>query len=89
MRSRATSVVGGDAARVREQLNQWRQDHGGRGRIPEVLWAEATRLAHEHGLHKTARLLGLDYYSLKNLQSDTEMRTSIANPGGVNKDKPQ
>jgi len=65
MRSRATSVVGGDAARVREQLNQWRQDHSGRGRIPEVLWVEATRLAHEHGLHKTARLLGLDYYSLK------------------------
>ena len=65
MRARATSVVGGDAARVREQLNQWRQDHGGRGRIPEVLWAEATRLAQEHGLNKTARLLGLDYYSLK------------------------
>jgi hypothetical protein len=65
MRSRATGVVGGDAARVREQLNQWRQDHGGRGRIPEVLWVEATRLAHEHGLNKTARLLGLDYYSLK------------------------
>lgn len=65
MRSRATSVVGGDAARVREQLNQWRQDHSGRGRIPEVLWAEATRLAREHGLNKTARLLGLDYYSLK------------------------
>ncbi len=58
-------MVGGDAARVREQLNQWRQDHGGRGRIPEVLWADATRLARELGLNKTARLLGLNYYGLK------------------------
>jgi hypothetical protein len=65
MRSRATGVVSGEAARVREQLNQWRQDHSGRGRIPEVLWTEAARLAREHGLHKTARLLGLDYYCLK------------------------
>ena len=58
-------MVGGDATRVQEQLNQWRQDHSGRGRIPEVLWAEATRLARELGLHKTARLLGLNYYGLK------------------------
>jgi hypothetical protein len=65
MHSRAARVVGSDAARVREQLNQWRQDHSGRGRIPEVLWTEATRLARGHGLNKTARLLGLDYYSLK------------------------
>jgi len=65
MRSTAASVVGSDAERVRNQLNQWRHDHGGRGRIPEVLWAAATRLASEHGLHKTARLLGLNYYGLK------------------------
>ena len=38
---------------------------------------------------RSGRLGVMDYYSLKNLQSDTEMRTSIANPGGVNKDKPQ
>jgi hypothetical protein len=65
MRSTATGAVGGDATRVREQLNLWRQDHSRRGRIPEVLWVEATRLAREHGIHKTARLLGLDYYALK------------------------
>jgi len=65
MRSRTTSVVGSNVVRIREQLNQWRQDHIGRRRIPEVLWTEAARVAHEHGLHKTARLLGLDYYSLK------------------------
>lgn len=65
MRSRATSVFGYDVVRVGEHLSQWRQDHHGRGRIPEDLWVEAARVAHEHGLHKTARLLGLDYYSLK------------------------
>jgi len=85
MRSRATSVVGKDAVQVREQLNQWRQDHIGRGRIPEVLWAEATRLAREHGLHKTARLLGLDYYGLKKrLQADSApAMESPSNPGFV------
>jgi hypothetical protein len=76
MRSRATSVVGGDAARVREQLNQWRQDHSGGGRIPEVLWTEAARLARELGLHKTARLLGLNYYGLKKrLQTESAPAT--------------
>jgi hypothetical protein len=50
---------------VQKQLNQWRQGHSGRGRIPEVLWAESTRLACELGLHKTARFLGLNNYGLK------------------------
>lgn len=38
---------------------------------------------------RSGRLGIMDYYNLKNLQSDTEMRSSIANPGGTNKDKPQ
>ena len=80
MRSRVASAVGNDAIRVREQLNQWRQDHNGRGRIPAVLWAEATRLAREHGLHKTARLLGLDYYSLKKRMQTESAPESKAEP---------
>jgi hypothetical protein len=34
-------------------------------RIPETLWNAAAKMAAEHGLNRTARLLKLDYYSLK------------------------
>ncbi|MGH8653062.1 MAG: hypothetical protein ACREYE_13235, partial [Gammaproteobacteria bacterium] len=33
--------------------------------IPEALWASAVGLAREHGLHKTAGALRLNYYTLK------------------------
>jgi hypothetical protein len=36
-----------------------------RGNIPDTLWALAVRLANVHGVHRTARALGVDYYSLK------------------------
>jgi len=31
----------------------------------------------------------MDYYNLKNIQSDTEMRNSIAKPDSDKKDKPE
>jgi hypothetical protein len=34
-------------------------------RIPETLWNSAAKMAAEHGLNRTARVLKLDYYSLK------------------------
>jgi hypothetical protein len=34
-------------------------------RIPERLWEAAAKSAVEHGLNLTARILNLDYYSLK------------------------
>ena len=37
------------------------------GRIPQPLWAMATRLAKAHGVSRTAAVLGLDYYRLKEL----------------------
>lgn len=36
-----------------------------RTRLPKELWQQAVALAKEHGLNKTARALGLKYYSLK------------------------
>ena len=36
-----------------------------RGPLDEGLWSLAVELAGEHGLNRTARALGLDYYSLK------------------------
>jgi len=47
-----------------QRFNQWRSRHRKRTRLPKELWRQAAALAGEHGLNKTARALGLDYYSL-------------------------
>ena len=53
-------------SRARRQFDRWRsQQHNKRTRLPKELWQKAVALAREHGLNKTARALGLNYYSLK------------------------
>jgi len=51
--------------RLRGRFDCWRRTRQGRSRIPEGLWAAAVKAAGEHGLCRTARALGLDYYTLK------------------------
>lgn len=50
---------------ARRQLDQWRSRQRGRKRLPRELWSKAAALAREHGINKTARILGLKYKSLK------------------------
>ncbi len=50
---------------ARRRFEQWRNKNRPRSRYPEELWSTAVELAREHGIHKTARSLRLDYYSLK------------------------
>ncbi len=51
---------------VRRALESWRRARGRAWqRIPEALWQAAVELALEHGVAKTSRELGLDYYSLE------------------------
>ena len=52
-------------AAVRRELERWRNDPGRTRRIPEALWRAAAEVAGEHGVSKTARTLGLDYYTLE------------------------
>jgi hypothetical protein len=54
-----------DLARGRGQFQAWRGRCGGRGRIPQALWAVALRLAKTHGVARTAEVLGLDFDRLK------------------------
>jgi hypothetical protein len=54
-----------DLARARDQLAAWRRTKQPSSRIPESLWETAVKLAAKHGVHRTARSLKLDYYSLK------------------------
>jgi hypothetical protein len=54
-----------DLARGRSRFQKWRGQRKAGGRIPEALWAMATRLANAHGVSRTSAALGLDYYRLK------------------------
>ncbi|RMF37260.1 MAG: hypothetical protein D6753_17925, partial [Planctomycetota bacterium] len=48
-----------------EAFRQWRAAKSGRGRIPDELWDLACRVAHTHGVAKTAGALKLDRYALQ------------------------
>lgn len=50
---------------VRRRFERWRRTRKVRSRIPESLWASAVKLAGRHGIHRTAKALRVDYYSLK------------------------
>jgi len=57
--------VAADLASVCRRLERWRRTRKKRGRIPESLWAAAVKVAGRHGVNRTASVLRLDYYSLK------------------------
>ena len=65
MRTRQPAILPLALSAVRRQFDQWRSRHRKHTRLPKELWRQAAALAREHGLNKTARALGLDYYSLK------------------------
>ena len=52
---------------LRGRFEQWREQNGPgkRRRIPATLWEEAAGLAQHQGVFKVARILGLDYATLK------------------------
>jgi len=51
--------------RAQRKIEQWRERHRPRARIPEELWREAAELACAYGINRTAKALRLGYYSLK------------------------
>jgi hypothetical protein len=52
-------------AAMRREFERWRSDPARPRRIPEALWRAAAEIARAHGVSKTARTLGLDYYALE------------------------
>jgi len=50
---------------LRRRFEQWRRTRKGRERIPEPLWVAAVKVAAKYGLHRTAKVLRVDYYALK------------------------
>jgi len=76
---RTEAARGGPVAleRIRRRLERWRRTRRGRDRIPEELWGLAVAAVGTYGLNKTARALGLDYYSLKR-----RVESAADDPGG-------
>ena len=50
---------------LRRRFERWRRTRKVRSRIPEPLWAAAVKVAGTYGIHRTAKTLRVDYYSLK------------------------
>lgn len=63
-------------------LESWRKQRSGR-RIPETLWARATRLARRYGVSRTAKALGLDYVGLKSRAGQSVAREPQARPAFI------
>jgi len=53
--------------KVQRRFERWRNAHTGRLPIPGPLWAAAVKLAREHGVFHTAKVLHLEYGKLKRL----------------------
>jgi len=69
--------------RARKRFGRWRSAHRPRAPLAQDLWDEAVALARVHGHHRTARALGLDYYSLgERLQSAPEGKREKARVAG-------
>jgi hypothetical protein len=66
------------------RIEQWRRGPSRGRRMPEPLWASAVQLAHREGVHRVARCLHLDYYSLKKrMRSEAETACPEGNPGFI------
>ena len=65
MSTRQTRDLPARLEEVRRRFERWRGAHRARSRIPDSLWASAVKIACKYGLHRTARALRVDYYSLK------------------------
>ncbi len=67
---------------VRGRFVQWRRTRKVRTRIPEPLWAAAVKVAAEFGVHRTAKMLRLDYYRLKRrVEEAASGRAEVASEG--------
>ncbi len=78
MTNKMSTAVSLDA--VEKRLQQWRDGHEGRERIPEELWSAAAAAARVHGLHATARRLHLEYRKLKGFTGSSALPRRKASP---------
>ena len=63
--ARRTTAGSAELERIGAELEGWRRSPERRRGIPEGIWREVVTLAREHGVHRVARSLGLNYDSVK------------------------
>ena len=67
MAAKAVIEVPTGMQKIYRRFERWRSSHHGRLPIPEALWASAAKVAREHGVFSTARILHLEYGKLKRM----------------------
>jgi hypothetical protein len=82
MSTRKTRNLPADLENTRRRLEQWRQRHQAPTPLPESLWAEAVKLAGRYGVSRTARALGVGYYSLKDRVEKETSSSAVGSPAG-------
>jgi len=65
MKTRTKAPIPTALAKGRRRFDEFRRRHRPRAPLSKDLWTLAEDLAREHGVNRTVRALGLDYYSLK------------------------
>ena len=60
-----TGAIPARLQRVRGRFERWRRTRKSRTHIPETLWDAAVKMAAMHGVHRTAKTLRVNYYTLK------------------------
>jgi hypothetical protein len=61
MSTRQRATLPRALSKAHRQFDRRRSRQRKRARLPQELWRQAIALAHEHGLNKTSRALGLKY----------------------------
>jgi len=65
MRRTRQSALPGAVEEVLKGIEHWRRTREKRTAMPEPLWAAATAAARKHGVYQVARVLRVDYDTLK------------------------
>ena len=80
MNARKTGDLPADLENTRRRLEQWRQRHQAPTPLPESLWAQAVKLAGRYGVSRTARALGVGYYSLQDRVEKATVSAATGSP---------
>ena len=72
-----------DLVQGQRRFETWREQRKPGCRIPQSLWAMAVRLAKAHGVSRTAAVLRLDYYRLKQRADAADTPTQPSGPAFV------
>ena len=70
-----------DLARAQQRFAGWRASRQRGARIPASLWKLAARVAVAHGVARTATVLRLDYYALKDRVEQLATESSSSGDG--------